>query len=225
MKFDKKYNPTLVCSDDESRKSIQNPYLVEKDGQRFIVATDGHSYVSIPVESSPIEPTGNITRRCVDDARKVARKNEKVNVSVFLTPDGMPTNSVMAVVPHAEGSLRIGLNAKKLLTLAKALGAEHEQVEIFISQDRLAPLMVRALEENNTRSKQGTDFDRTKAFGLLMPCRVDGQMGDSDSDEAQRMRASIQRLQSENEALKARIARFDESPDEGATRFSLLEVN
>lgn len=78
MFFDISFKPELCASDDPTRSTLENVELVrESHGGKethWLVATDGHSLVKVPVSGAEGDALGPISPDALDAARKIAKK-------------------------------------------------------------------------------------------------------------------------------------------------------
>lgn len=161
-----------VAGNKDGRYSIQNAYLDCEDEQPYLVATDGHILVAVPVEADKAEH-GFIS----PDALKAARKGKGDVISVscngnlalpdgqtFPRPDsqGVTFPRWRAVMPKADRPyvVKIGLNPTLLKNLADAMGAETVCLEIETA--------THAVKVTSLRCEEGCK----ESIGVIMPVKV-----------------------------------------------------
>lgn len=191
MKIDRKYQPELAVSADPTRPNLANLHL-DVETKR-LVATNGHVLAVVPVtelDSAPgpvaKDTTGYVAPAVLKQARKVTPKAFDVAVvsaardHVFVDGSTMPRTDASGakfppwqqVVPSYKrgdaGTITIGISAKYLLDMAKAIGADAKknyQVAVTIAlpakgaKEVLAPYVV-------------TVSNDAEAFAVIMPCRL-----------------------------------------------------
>lgn len=169
MKLPKSCKIELVASNDAGRKRLAEPCLV--DGH--LVASNGQAMVVIPVECSPEDTNGYITRQALQAARKVSRIYGDCDIranGALTLADGTqfprPTEFKYPEYKNAIPSdtetypLTIGLNVRTLWEMAQAMGCEHVSISI---KDAISPFMVRPA---------GHPLAAPKAMGVLMPYKI-----------------------------------------------------
>ena len=185
MKFDPKYQPELIASDDDTRPNLHYVEL-DVDGMRML-ATDGHRGIIVPCEPEPGDVTGIIVSEALKGARKAAKTklaktmglqpSIKANGSLVIdaSPEGTVPNMTFArpdrdgqpfppldkVMPKfSQGMLdthTFAVNARYLYELAVALGsAEHVIITCKVG-GKFDPILVKPGETGNT------------AIGVVMP--------------------------------------------------------
>lgn len=83
MEFDRDMQPELFASTDEYRFNILGLELVRD----FLVATNGHVLIAIPVVVQPGDTDGMVSIDAIKHARAVARKLKLANVAIECLPD------------------------------------------------------------------------------------------------------------------------------------------
>lgn len=188
LKHDTRKAPEIerAASSDESRPVLCHAYLNVEDGT--LEATDSYMAVIVPVEIEDGDTSGPIPRDALKAQRKASKRypaSLSVNGDVALRdtyegteqtwkrPDVGQWPNLRKITPDDLSGFRIGLNAAKLLDLAKALGSDGEVTLEFRRQrntyeegeavgyfpDRLGPMKVTV--------PSGGD-----SWGILMPLRV-----------------------------------------------------
>ena len=161
------------------REQLSEPYL-DVENKR-LVATDGKILTAIKVEVEPDDVSGYISKDALEAARKIARKDRedtieiRANGSLELKNGDKLNRPDLGTFPDIDNilnmletdpakTIRLGINAKLLLDLAKSL-ANATQVVIldFVIDDNNA--VTSAI--NVSVAKQGSD---DKA--VIMPVRI-----------------------------------------------------
>lgn len=163
----------------DMREHLSEPYL-DVENER-LVATNGKILTSIKVEVEPEDVSGYISKDALESARKIARKDKedtieiRANGSLELKNGDKLNRPDLGTFPDIDyildmvetdpaKTIRLGINAKLLLNLAKSL-ANATQVVIldFVIDDNNA--VTSAI--NVSVAKQGSD---DKA--VIMPVRI-----------------------------------------------------
>ena len=163
----------------DMREQLSEPYL-DVENKR-LVATDGKILTAIKVEVEPDDVSGYISKDALEAARKIARKDRedtieiRANGSLELKNGDKLNRPDLGTFPDIDNilnmletdpakTIRLGINAKLLLDLAKSL-ANATQVVIldFVIDDNNA--VTSAI--NVSVAKQGSD---DKA--VIMPVRI-----------------------------------------------------
>jgi len=169
MKISKKYKIHNALSTDEMRPALTQA-LYDKVGKR-LVATTGHIIAVVPVEPSE----GDRARTIPSVALKEALKGKQIEDAVILADkyvtvgdttfkeedDKKSFPSWEGCFPDKETKVHfdVGLNAKLLFDLSKAIGSE--TVRLTFSDDPCKPIKV-----------EPDDTDNNQAYGLIMPLKL-----------------------------------------------------
>lgn len=162
MKIDRDAKIELAASGDETREHLCHPYLDVEN--KCLVATNGHLLVKHIVEIDDGDMTGSITASALRAARKLTKKVEKLTIlagEVLTLSDGStlprPDDAALSFPPYEKvipdysnrETVTIGLNAKYLLDICKALGGGAGNVTVSLTfppaaegQDMLDPIKV-----------------------------------------------------------------------------------
>jgi hypothetical protein len=163
----------LVCADDGARPHLSLPYLDAPRG--VIVATNGHALAVVKTVTSEGDASGYLpvaaikeAQRARGDLRGELHANGSVKVAATDTEHKRPELGRFPewerVVPTGRtAAVRIGLDPRLLLALAKAIGSERcISVTIYANHEgKPDPSGV-------MRVDSGTD----DSYGVIMPCRV-----------------------------------------------------
>jgi hypothetical protein len=148
MKMDKRYRPELCVSTDDTRYNLSEPYF--DAGERKVIATDGRMLVAIPAEPEKEgEESGFKSRGQLTLARDGESELERWGKAKF--PDWRPAVKD-APEEGAEGTASVSLDARFLLAIAKALGAEPNKPQVILTfrvdagQATIDPIRVRVEE-------------------------------------------------------------------------------
>ena len=192
MRLDRKYQPELAASADTTRPNLQNLHLdVEK---KKLIATNGHVMAVVPITDLDKSPgpcakdtTGFVAPAVLKQARKVTPKEFGYMIvsagkeHVFVDKSTMPRTDAGGaqfppweqVVPSYkegdEGTITIGISAKYLLDMAKAIGADvrkNYQVAVTIALPS-AKAKDKTILEPYVVTASGSE-----AFAIIMPCRT-----------------------------------------------------
>lgn len=184
MKIDPKHKITRVVSKDPTRENIQHPYLDTKGPRPMLWATNGAAAVCVPVETDPADVEGRVPRLAVDRATRGRVPREvrirpggvtevvRVERTVRLSdgPEKFPDPaSIPAQIPTPD--TQICLDARVLLDVARALGAERDQAIVVIEFRRAAMMEGDYGAPMRVRVEESPD-----ALGYLMPCRIPREM-------------------------------------------------
>ncbi len=168
MKIDKKYKIQKSCSTDETRFSIQNPYL-ERDGKGkgILIATDGRMLAKVPVDLDKTDRKGYVPLGALVELQsdKTGQTTLNVNGSAeIVRPDGTKITfkrdkeynfpNWRQLKPNGEIKAEITFSPARLLDLARALGVANGEPVTLKIRGELDPIEVEGIGE---------------ADGLLMP--------------------------------------------------------
>jgi len=175
MLFPRKTKPEACASREATRYVIQGCAVVEISGQNYLGATDGYCASLIPVElEAGDHPDGVYPAAAFAAARKAATKHAPraqvaVNgAAVVRSSAGEQTFArietrfpdIASVMPEGAPQCRIILDAKRLATIAAALGTDDVELSIY---DGYGPIGVRPFRDGST------DYDGGRA--AIMPSR------------------------------------------------------
>jgi len=183
-----------ACSSDASRPVLTYAYL---DAERAeLQATDSYIAVRVPVELEPGDASGFVPCEALERSRKRDAGSLRLNGSAdvmgeyqaadspepplasFARPDLGQFPNLPALWPETPVSFRVGINAKFLLQVAEALGAEDTAVTLEFhgyGPDGHTPNPLRAIVVQPHRGTTGREdpvLGIKQAEGLLMPIRV-----------------------------------------------------
>jgi hypothetical protein len=167
VKIAPQYKPEICAHKDGMRPEIAAPYLDVQ--RRRVVATDGRMLVAVPVEIESGDVSGFIGPSQLDLARGRGPRGT--------FPDW--TACVPTFKEGEPGTVTIGISARLLSDLAKALGSDsRRQVALTIKVDgndaAYSPMLVRRAEND-----AGLD-----EVAVLMPVRIDIRRPDVKPAEA-----------------------------------------
>lgn len=179
----------LLCAGD--RLALQHPRLDAEKG--FLEATNTYALVRYPVEVEEGDRTGYVPAEALKGAAKIQRKQfrnelyisvgEQVHVRMGPTyPQPLAPDTKFPdfeqLIPENLSEFSIGVNAKLLYDLSRALGANHDTVELRFTTDKegnpssLRPILV-TCTESILASHKGEE--KREAVGLLMPVKMAGR--------------------------------------------------
>ncbi len=175
MRISKLAKPELCAAKEESRYAITYPWLDTEAG--YVVATNGRCMVRIPVTETSDDTTGPIPTKILKSARKDApRTAPEMSVvlngtaaayGVSMPRGGDPETrfpDYAGVIPSDKRpNVRLGLSAKYLLDIAKAMGTDSVVLEISAEDPDETPIVVRPVGEGIGGNPV------PGALGVLMP--------------------------------------------------------
>jgi len=175
MQFPTNSKLEVLINKNDHRSALVNAYIDTTEEQPFLVATNGHALVAMPVTAAT-EEQGYISPTALKAARKLAQKNDTAEIACngqLGLRDGTllprPSNEECGTFPawrsvlpagDRPALLRLGINAALLLQVAQALGQDAIILEIAADNGALAPITVLPIVQTDTRR------------GVIMPVRV-----------------------------------------------------
>lgn len=169
-----------VATEKSGRYVLQHVHLkTDPDGSRWLEATDSYKLVRVPAEQADDDADGLIPAAAFVEARKV-----RTGGSVSSTTDGAVSYTLKAggtaatrlgegqfpkseqLFPVDEPVFTVGLNARYLLDIAEALGANLDNVVIAFAPDKGDPSKPSALRPMVVTGQQ------SEGKALLMPVRI-----------------------------------------------------
>lgn len=152
MKLPKSCKIELVTHKDPARAAIGEPYLQGPN----LIATNGNAIVVIPVERSPEDTDGYVTRQALQAARRVGASRSDAEIRAngaltlldgtqFVRPTEFKFVDYKQAIPQDAATshpLTIALNVKKLWEMAQAMGCEHVRIRI---KDNVTPFVIEPL--------------------------------------------------------------------------------
>ena len=197
MNVDRKYNPELCVSKDETREPIVRLNIVTNhkgiDGPAM-VATDGQKLVVVPVELEPDDVPGTLRTDAMKHARRAAPKgkgertiplhmrlsNDRVRFAddsdfprtcKTYNPDRPFPNSSLVVPDAKPGSITVGINANYLHEISKAIGAKSGVVCLTIVPDETPDVSGMVTTTRPIIVRESINRSDLPAFAVLMPAR------------------------------------------------------
>ena len=190
MQLSRSYVIERAASTDDTRPQLAHPVLA---GER-LVATNGHILAVVPVVRDEADTDGPVPAEAFKAARKhpapggaaVVIANGDVRVpfaGLSLTrPEAGTFPDWQRVVPTRAVVFSVGIDARLLLALAQAVGADRGG-KASVRLDFVTDLPTDGSGERPERASATdairvtptgavVDGEASAAFGLLMPCRV-----------------------------------------------------
>jgi len=175
MQFPTNSKLEAIINKSDCRSALVNSFLDTTEEQPYLVATNGHALVALPVTAAT-EEQGYVSPTALKAARKLAKKNDTSDITCngqLGLSDGTllprPSNEECGrfpawrqVMPAVDrpAMIRLGINAALLLQVAEALGQESVILEIAADNGALAPITVLPIVKTDARR------------GVIMPIRV-----------------------------------------------------
>ena len=170
MLLEKKHKIEHVCSKPNfGRPALENPYVIKAKGEATLLATNQYVAAYVPVVLMNTDTEGYVQLNHIKEARK---NKEHARVTDDRPGGGQtfPLKALLKVQPdreRADNPMRVGIDAKHLYNLARALGCEQLELQFQAEDDgglaATRPIEVFPIGE----AAVGND-----ACGVIMPIRV-----------------------------------------------------
>lgn len=172
----------LCASDDTTRPVLAHPYLDMLDPEKpLLVATDGRRIAILPVTVEEGECSGWVSTDALTAARKSAGKRGIAQIHCngacetggvrYPRPELGKFPNWRMVIPKPEGkTVRLGINPRLLVELAKALGSEEcvtLEMEVVPEGYEHAGTVMSGMKVTPSKESRCQG-----AFGVIMPIRI-----------------------------------------------------
>lgn len=145
--------PSLVLGDDDGRPRLQGALLLVEKGQLYLYATNAYSMVRLALGRGEAEPgpVPKLALKHLEQGRYGEFREKHIQIGIASydrvisenlpdTPyDKYPSYAYLTEskggIPTGDNCIRLGLNPKLLIDLARAMGSE-EEVELVLALDR-----------------------------------------------------------------------------------------